>query len=540
MARMSTVRQEIFRIAHEREIDLLFGNPGSTELSLLAGSQPHLRYIHCLHEAVAVAAAAGYSAISGHPSLVNLHTVAGLSNAMGAISTAAANRAPIVITAGQQDTRHLRYEPLLSGPLTEIARPLTKWSHEPVRAADVPLALERAFRIALAPPRGPVFLSIPMDFLELEGDPAEVRDPVYGRALDEPSIAHVVDALASARRPAMVTGAGVETADAWDPLVEFAEELSVEVYAAPVASQFGFPTGHPLYRHQLGVAASQIAKTLVEHDVVVVVGAPVFLLYPYTPDSFLPDGCRLILLTEDAREASRLAQGEAYVGGLRSSLSSMAAYARSHAGGRPGRSSIAVTEPSRAPEAGGHTGPVGVRDLCRSLARWKEPDTVFIDESVSSGGIARQELKVMAPRTYLRSANGGLGTAMPAGLGAQLARPDGRVMVLTGDGSAMYSIQSLWTAAQEHLPVKFVIINNRRYKILQDFHERYHAHLGDAPGLTLPGLDFGELARGMGVQATTVTDIETLDRDIDAAFSTDEPHLLDVQLGDAVTESFFT
>lgn len=546
------VRDAIFQLLAERKVGQLFGNPGSTELTLIAGISEHLRYVLCLHEAVAVGAATGYSLVSGRPGVVNLHTLPGLGNAMGAIATARANKAPVVITAGQQDSRHLRHEPLLSGPLAEVAAPLVKWSHQPVRAEDVPMALERAFRVAVTPPTGPTFLSLPMDFLEREAEPVVPADPVRAGGLRPATAAAVVEQLRAARSPALVTGAGVEAAGAWDDTVRLAEALSLAVYAAPLASQFGFPTGHQRFRGPLPFHAGRIRATLEEHDVVLVVGAPVFVRYPYSPEHVVPEGTSLVLITDDPDEAARLEGGTGYVVDLHDAVAELA----DHAGPAPVSVAPPADHAAPAPVAGsppgdttastaGSPGPqpgavgIDLASACAALARHRRDDGILVDESISSGGLVRRFLHVSAPRSYARSANGGLGFSLPAAIGAQLARPEAQVLAVVGDGAAMYAPQALWTLAQQHLPVTVVVLNNGGYKILRDFHARTSAHLGSVPGLSVPDLDLVGLAASLGVASSRAERADELDEVLAEAFAASGPHLVDIQL-DTTAPNVFT
>lgn len=524
------VRDAIFELLRERGIRYIFGNPGSTELPMLAGLPDYLRYVLCLHESVAVSAADGYALASGEPAFVNLHTTAGLGNGMGAISTAAWNKAPVVVTAGQQDTRHLRLEPLLSGPLEEIARPLVKWSHQPVQAADVPMALERAFRIATTPPKGPVFVSLPMDFMEKEGEAVSPRNPTPLGPPDRTTLESVAAVISSARRPALVTGAALEAAGGWQAGVQLAETLGLEVYTAPNAAQTGFPTAHPNFRAYLPNNATDLRKILEVHDVVLVVGAPVFVLYPYIEGPYLPPDTRFILLTDDPQEASRLESGEVHLGNLRSALESLLDVAE------PANRALELQ--SRPPAPGGRESNISLLDALHAISRYYTSDTVLVDESISSGSMTRRVLRTREARSYMRAASGGLGYGMSAAIGAQLARPGAPVLAIVGDGSAMYAPQALWTTVREQLPIKVVILNNSGYSILKNFNQDFFAHLGVAPGLDLVGLDIPALARSMGVPATSVSEQNSLEESLEAAFSSKTAYLIDIRLDEALQQAF--
>lgn len=516
------VRDAIFELLRARGIQHIFGNPGSTELPMLAGLPEDLQYVLCLHESVAVSAADGYALASGEPALVNVHTTAGLGNAMGAISTAAWNKAPVVVTAGQQDTRHLRLEPLLSGPLEEIAKPLVKWSHQPVRAADVPMVLERAFRIATMPPPGPVFVSLPMDFMEKEGEAVSPRDPTPPGPPDQATLESVAAVLSSARSPALVTGAALEAAGGWQAGIQVAESFGLEVYAAPNAAQTGFPTAHANFRAYLPNNALALRKSLEPHDVVLVVGAPVFVMYPYIEGPYLPPDTRLILLTDDPQEASRMEHGEAHLGHLRGALEGLLDAAEP--------AQRALEPQSIPPEPEGGESNISLLAALQAISRHYTPETILVDESISSGAMMRRVLRTHKARSYMRASSGGLGYGMPAAVGAQLARPSAPVLAVVGDGSAMYAPQALWTAVREQLPIKVVILNNGGYSILKNFNQDFFAHLGTAPGLDLFDLDLPALARSMGVTAASVSAREGLEEALEATFSSETAYLLDIRL----------
>lgn len=479
---------------------------------------------------MAVGAADGYALTSGRPAIVNLHTMAGLGNAMGAISTAAWNKAPVIVTAGQQDTRHLRLEPLLSGPLTEIAWPLVKWSHQPVQAADVPMALERAFRIATTPPKGPVFVSLPMDYLEEEAESVFPQDPTPPGPPDRATLRGIVEALSSARHPALVTGAALESTGGFDAGAKLAESLALEVYSAPNAAQTGFPTAHRNFRGYLPNNAQALEKTLRPHDMILVVGAPVFVMYPYVEGPYLPSDTRIILLTEDPQEASRMERGEAHPGDLRGALERLAEIAAPS--GRTMGSQTAPVEPG---ERGSN---ISLVSAMHAISQHYTPDTVLVDEAMSSGETMRKILRTSKARSYLRAASGGLGYRMSAAVGAQLARPDVPVLAVVGDGSAMYAPQALWTAARKRLPVKFIILNNRGYGILKSFNQSFFSHLGESPGLDVPGIDLPTLATSMGVEAMSVNDPERLSNELEQVFASEVPYLLDIHLDTAAPNVF--
>ncbi|MBM3274165.1 MAG: hypothetical protein FJZ00_03365 [Candidatus Sericytochromatia bacterium] len=271
-----TAHEALLEWLQMRGIAYVFGNPGSTEMGMLVGLDQATTYVLALQESIVVGMADGYAQAAGKPALVNLHTGPGLGHAMGAIFTARHNRSPLVVTAGQQDSRHLAREPFLSGNLIEMAAPVVKWAVEVHRSEDLVPALERAYQIAAAAPSGPVFVSIPSD---LWTGPSAI--PAI-RLLLQPSAPGGLDGLASALRgaksPAIVFGAAVDRANAWDSAVAVADAFDAAAYGAPIASRLGFPTDHPRYRGMLPPAAPRLWQALAGHDVIVLVGGPAFLV----------------------------------------------------------------------------------------------------------------------------------------------------------------------------------------------------------------------------------------------------------------------
>jgi len=315
---MPTVRDVTFDLLRALGLTTVFGNPGSTELPFLKDFPDDFRYILGLQESTVMGMADGYAQARGQAALVNLHTSAGLGNAMGGVVTAYHNRAPLVITAGQQDRRHLALEPLLAGRLVELARPYVKWSHEPARAQDVPAAIARAYYTAMQAPMGPVFLSIPMDDWDAEAEPydSRARRVVNRTVPDAVTLTEAAVALRDSRRPAIVAGAGVDRAGAWDTVVALAERARAAVWADPIGPRAGFPQDHPLFRGHLAPAQAPLAHQLADYDLVLVLGAPVFLYYPYAPGPVVAQGTRVIQVTDNPDEAARAATGLSLVGDI--------------------------------------------------------------------------------------------------------------------------------------------------------------------------------------------------------------------------------
>ena len=498
---MSTVRTVTFDLLRGLGMTTIFGNPGSTEEPFLTEFPSDFQYILGLHEAVVVAMADGFAQASGNAAFVNLHTASGVGNGMGSLVTAWHNRAPLVVTAGQQTRQMLALEPwLVNRDATDLPRPYVKWSHEPVRPEDVPGAIERAYHIAMAPPRGPVFVSIPMDDWDAPAESRPVRRVDSRAGPAEDALARTAAALAAATNPVLVVGGGVDRAGGWDAAVRLAEQLNVPVWEAPAAERASFPQDHRLFQGALPLAMKPLAERLDGHDVVLVAGAPIFRYYPHIPGPILPRGTRLIQITDDPHEAARAAAGDSIVGDVRVALERLAALVP--VTNRPG------PEARPAPQSPVATDPMRVAFAMKTLAAALPDNTPIIEESASSRASFYDQIRIVRPESYFATASGGLGFALPAAVGVGLARPGTPVLCVVGDGAAMFGIQAIWTAARYEIPVVYVVIDNGQYGILKAF--AAFQRTPGVPGLDLPGLDIATVARGLGAEAHRITSARDL------------------------------
>lgn len=520
-----TVRTATIRLLRRREMDTVFGNPGSTELGLLRDFPTDFRYILGLHEAVAVAMADGYAQTTDRPAFVNLHSACGVGNAMGAVVNAFHNRAPLVITAGNQDRRQLELEPYLFARSTALMAPYVKHSHQPARAQDVPAAIDRAWALAGTPPCGPAFVSVPSDDWDasLAGSPT----PVAGRMLsaagvEEAVLNELAERIEESVSPGIIVGAGVDRAGAWEEVTELAERLNAPVWAAPQSPRLGFPEDHRLYRGHLAAGRSSAADQLAALDLALVLGAPVFAFLPYQSGaSELPE---LIQVTDDSEEAARAPAALRVVADVGAVADGLTERLRSRSSGRSAPRPL-VPAPAPAP-APADTAPIAPAFLMAALADALPDDAVLVEESPSNRNELRDHVRIRRPASFFATASGGLGFAMPAAVGIKLARPSRPVVCLVGDGSALYAPQALWSAVQLRLAVTFIVVDNARYAILESVAQ--FAGLSGLPSMELPGLDFVALAASFGCQALRVTDPLQLRPAIAEAAAAPDPVLVDV------------
>jgi benzoylformate decarboxylase len=525
---MTSVREAAFELFRDHGMTTIFGNPGSTELPMLAEFPDDFRYVLGLQEAVVVGMADGYAQASGKVTHVNLHTAPGVGNGMGAIFNAQANKAPLLVTAGQQVRAQVTMNANLTNrDATRVVHPFVKWSFEPPRAEDVPLALAHGIHAASIAPKGPAFVSLPMDDWTAEVDDAEVghaiRRSVGSRASADPAaVTDLAERIAAAESPVLVVGPDVDAAGAWDDAVALAERQKLPVFASPApgGGRIGFPEGHPLFQGVLPPAIGPVAETLKGRDLVVVVGSSVFPYYPYIPGPLLPDGAALVAITSDPDEAARAPMGDAIVADVALTLRALLADLGDREANR------AEPHPLPEPAPGEETDPLTPTMVNHTLAGVIPDDAIVVLEAPSATLSLRNQLRISKPGSYFFGAGGGLGFGLSAALGVQLAQPDRPVVCVLGEGSAQYAITGLWTAAAYELPVTFLVLRNEEYAILKWFAGLEEVQ--GAPGLDLPAVNTAEVAAGYGVASSKAAGRDELAERLRSAFASDAPELIEV------------
>ncbi len=496
-----TVRQATIDLLRAHGLTTWFGNPGSSELSLLEDFPTDFRYVLGLQEMVPVGMADAYAQITGRPAIVNLHTAPGMGNAQGALYNAYINKTPLIVTAGNQRRNMQNQMCLLTNvDATNVPKPFVKWSAEPAIASEVPAVLARAIHIANTAPRGPVFVSLPMDDMAVELTDKEVSDIDVVRTRSVTQAGGFPDDLAAdlarrlndAKSPAIVVGGDVERFGAWDAVIGLAERTQSMVFSAPLTGLSGFPENHPLYQGTLPPGAGWLSKALTGRDLVLVIGAPVFRYYPQIAGPYLPDGTTLVHITNDPDEAARAPVGEAIVADVRAAAEALLARVD-----ETSRSAPPAREPVTDP--GVQSAPLTPEALWSTVGLNLPADALLVSEAGSNEPAIGTYVRPGHPFSHLSAAGGGLGFGLPAAVGAQLAAPDRPVVAAIGDGSMHYAITALWTAAHYGLPLTIVVASNSEYGIVKVFGAIEHA--SGVPGLDLPGLDIVATARSYGVDA---------------------------------------
>ncbi len=512
-----SVRQASIELLRGFGLTTVFGNPGSTELPMFRDFPPDFRYVLGLQESIVIAMADGFAQATGNAALVNLHSAAGVGHALGNIFTAYKNQTPLVITAGQQARSMLPFEPFLFAQnATEFPKPYVKWSCEPARAEDVPAALARAYYTAMQAPRGPTFVSIPVDDWERDTAPVAPREVSRTVCGDPALLAAAAQSLRAAKRPVIVVGAGVARDGAWAQTIALAEKHQAPVWVAPMSARNSFPENHRLFAGFLASDREKIVTSLQGHDLVVVLGAPAFTYHVEGFGPVIPDGASLVQLVDDPSAAAWAPVGTAIVTSLTPGIAALLA---AEAPSRPAPAARAPAPPL--------TGQI-LNDayLLQQIAKLRPAGSIIVEEAPSSRGPMHDYLPITEENGFYTCASGGLGHGLPAAVGVALGRPGEKVIALLGDGSAMYAIQGLWSAAQLGLPIAFVIVKNGAYEALQDFAR--HFGLQQAVGTNLPELDFCGLAKAQGLEAIAVTSSADLDAALDAAFRSARPVLVEV------------
>lgn len=516
---MSTVRDITIALLRTLGMTRVFGNPGSTELPLFRDFPADFEYVLGLQEATVLAMADGHAQATRNAALVNLHSSAGVGHALGNLFTAYKNQAPLVVTAGQQARSILPFEPFLHAERpTEFPRPFVKWACEPARAADVPRAIARAYHIAMTPPFGPCFVSVPVDDWDQPGEPVEARTLAMSNPGDRAALDQLAAQLRSAKNPALVLGAGVARDQGWEAAIVLAEAQRACVYAAPFAARNVFPERHPLFRGFLKASRSDIIARLARHDLVVIAGGPLNLYHTEAPGPHLPADTASWIIDDNPAVLSWAPSGNAILANSRMALAYLAA------------AGVGVQRPIPDTPASPAPPPEGMSDrlVMARIAALRPTGAIVVEEAPSSRGAMQELLPMLTPDSFYTTASGGLGYALPAAVGIALARRGERVIALLGDGSAMYSIQALFSAARAAVPLSVLVIANRRYEALEQFGR--HFGLSRVEGTDLSGIDFCAIASGHGVASRRVETLEELDAALAWSFGETAPTLVEIMV----------
>ncbi len=502
-----TVRDATFDFLRRRGLTDIFSNPGSTEIPFLTGLPDDLNFVLGLHEGTVVSMASGYALARRRPSFVLLHTTPGFGNAVNAIATARVNRTPLVIAIGQQDRRHLAFDPFLTGRLEGLAGDYPVWTSQPARAQDVPGALERAYHEAETH-LGPAVVIVPMgDWLEEAGEPHEIAAPqrvLRPAAVDETSIGALAELLDRSQHPAFVAGARLDTPERWAALVALAERLGAPVYQEPFSGQAGFPQDHPLWAGPAPFLRPQLRETLASYDLVVAVGAPAFRQSTYEPGPFVHEGTVVAVVSDDADEVHRSPAALAVLGAPELVCAGLAARVAARA--RPAAPLF------QRPDALNADGPLRAGHVLQALGDRLPPDAVVVEECPSNRDELMLRLPARRPLGLVSPAMGGLGWGLPASVGLRMGLPDRPVVAVLGDGSTVFGIQGFWSAAQYGIGSLAVVLKNGGYRIMDQLAARQG---GPHPWPSFQEVDIGAIAEAFGCETMRIADVEQLAATLD-------------------------
>lgn len=548
MAKM-TGREALIHILKQEGVKYVFGIPGATEVFFMDAIEkcPDIKYILGLNEVVCVGMAEGYARTTGKPGFLNLHTNTGLSASLAMLLNAYKGGVPIVVTAGQQDTRLLLRDPALWGNLVEIARPFTKWSAEVLYAEDIPMAIQRAFKIAMQPPTGPVFISLPqntlVDTLDFEYKPN--TPSLYKLRPDKEAIQLAIEIIIKAKKPLIIVESGVAKSNALSEIVSFAELIGAPVYQTWM-SDVNFPVNHPQYLGTLDPSDPKTREILSEFDILIGVGVPLFREAIYSPHPVIPKHMKVIQIDDDPWEIGKnFPVSCGILGHIKETLIELIDRLKEEMTVQKKEEvSLRIKEITKEKQAmesmflkkaeeDRDLIPISVRRFVMELKAALKPGTLVVDDCWSSSGILQRGIGFSEALSFQRARGGGsIGWGLPGSLGVKLGVPDRPVVAVCGDGSAMWSIQSLWTASHYHIPVTFIILSNTTYaqvKVMRkrilggDVSERH-----EGMELDQPEIDFTLLAKSMGVRAQKVDHPDKLYDVLKSSFDTDEPQLLEI------------
>ncbi|MGF6308251.1 benzoylformate decarboxylase [Bradyrhizobium sp. i1.8.4] len=548
-----TGRSAFLALLKDEGVTHLFGNPGTTELPIMHALKDHpdLTYVMAMQESLVVAMADGFSRASGKLVACNVHVAPGLGNAMGSLYNASFTGTPLILTAGQQEQGHGLTEPVLYGPLVQMATPLVKWAVEVTRLEDLPRIVRRAAKIATTPPTGPVFISLPGDILNAEAGIELGRSTRVDTRVrpSEDSLKALAARILKAERPVIIVGDEIVKSDALREAADLAETLGCPAWQSSTPYGAHFLSESPSFMGAIARLQKVARDVLAPHDLLIALGGDPLRMSVYSEVDPLPDGLSIVQVgLVDSDLARNYGAEIAVKADVKETLRALVPALKEAGGGaletRAKQSLAALSTKNWAAKRktlveqiskASHTSPIDPDWLALQVVEAMPDNAILVDEGLTS---SRQILALRAHRDrygYHALASGGIGWGLPAAVGVSLANPQRPVVCYSGDGSSMYSIQSLWTAANHKLPLTFVIVNNGGYRIIK---QRLLAFHGDDNYVGMdfidPPVDFSALARSLGLEAIKVTDPQELKGVMQSAFSRPGAKLIEVVVSNSV------
>ena len=535
-------------------IRYIFGNPGTVEQGFLDAlwEYPELKYILTLQETVAVMAADGYARATQKPTVVQIHSTPGLGNSIGALYQAYRGHSPLVVIGGDSGIRYQAMDAQMAGDLVSFAKPVTKWSTMVMEPSSLLRVLRRAIKIAATPPMGPVYICFPQDILDMPvvEEVIPTSFPSSRVVPEEGLLKEAVSLLTSAQKPVIFVGDGIAYSGAQDELAHVAELLGAEVWEAN-NGELNMSHTHPLYQgatgHMFGVQSKPITT---KGDVNLVCGTYMLPeVFPELGNIFAP-GAKVVHIDLDGYEIAKnhpvdlgiVSDPKVTLGNLATLLEATLTPEQKQAADARSSEIAAAKAAKKESElerdrAMRDDVPLHLSRFMEELASQLPEDAIVFDEALTNSPAVTRYKPPTKPGHYFLTRGGSLGVGIPGAIGAKLANPDKTVIAFTGDGGAMYTIQALWSAARHNVNAKFVVCNNRSYRILQLNIQQYWQEQGipkhDFPlsfDLSKPAIRFDEMARSMGVEAVRVEKPEEIAPAIAQALSHPGPFLIDLVL----------
>ena len=544
-----TGRSAFLSILKSEGVTHLFGNPGTTELPIMHALKdyPEIKYILGLQESIVVAMADGYSRATGKLSVCNVHVAPGLGNAMGAIYNAKFVGSPVIITAGQQEQGHGLMEPMLYGPLVQMAEPLVKWAIEVTRLEDLPRILRRAAKIALAPPTGPVFISLPGDILNTEakldlGKPSRVK---YNISPDKETLKDIKDRILQANNPVIISGHEIAQTDSFSEITKFSEIIGAPVYQQTVPHGSHYPSEHKTYVGTMPRSQSEVKKILENYDLLICVGSDVLRMSVWSSTEPLPKNMSIIHIgIRDWELAKNYHTEQAILGNVKTTLlnlnKTIANNLNKKYKNNANRRIKEIEKFNWSKNKKNLTSktlkdkdiiPITPNWLMMTLAENISNNNIVVEEALVSSRSLLNFLPFKNSKDFYGLASGGIGWAVSGCIGVSLANNNKTIVAIIGDGSSMYAIQSIWTAAHYNLPIIYVIANNQSYRIIKERLEGFHNNTNFVGmDFNKPKIDFVKLGNSMGVESKQVSEPTELKSLFKKAFKYKKPYLIEVMV----------
>ena len=544
-----TGRSAFLSILKSEGVTHLFGNPGTTELPIMHALKdyPEIKYILGLQESIVVAMADGYSRATGKLSVCNVHVAPGLGNAMGAIYNAKFVGSPVIITAGQQEQGHGLMEPMLYGPLVQMAEPLVKWAIEVTRLEDLPRILRRAAKIALAPPTGPVFISLPGDILNAEakldlGKPSRIQ---YNISPDKETLKDIKDRILQANNPVIISGHEIAQTDSFSEITKFSEIIGAPVYQQTVPHGSHYPSEHKTYVGTMPRSQSEVKTILENYDLLICVGSDVLRMSVWSSTEPLPKNMSIIHIgIRDWELAKNYHTEQAILGNVKTTLlnlnKTIAINLNKKYKNNANRRIKEIEKFNWSKNKKYLTSktlkdkdiiPITPNWLMMTLAENISNNNIVVEEALVSSRSLLNFLPFKNSKDFYGLASGGIGWAVSGCIGVSLANNNKTIVAIIGDGSSMYAIQSIWTAAHYNLPIIYVIANNQSYRIIKERLEGFHNNTNFVGmDFNKPKIDFVKLGNSMGVESIQVSEPTELKSLFKKAFKYKKPYLIEVMV----------